>query len=182
VRHGKVHDLRDKVSRRRLAHQEPHLLKRVGSPREEDDEGNDNGANWVQVPDEPVTDNRHDETKNIDDNVVAVVDEEDVDRWEASVEKAVDHERSLGKNCDVVSNKFAPMNFTGLFVLATPTKTSGMTWSSFESCSPPPRVRPDSMMSWMATVVIKAQKRMMPIVSIRVLPYSMSAINSVRSR
>lgn len=72
--HGHVNQLRDKVSRRRLADEQPHLLKGVGHPGEEDEQRNADGANGIQVPHEAVSHDRHDQTEAIDHNVIAVVD------------------------------------------------------------------------------------------------------------
>ena len=70
--------------------------------------------------------------------------------------------------------------------MAVATKAMGMMWSSSDSVAPPAKARPDSILlrvsrlliyprqaltiSWIATVVIKQQNMMMPIVSMRVLP------------
>lgn len=45
-----------------------------------------------------VANDGHDKAKNIDNNVVAVIDEEDMDRWEASVKEAVHHHGAFHKN------------------------------------------------------------------------------------
>lgn len=102
VRDGHVHQLGDELLGRRLADQQPHLLKGVGDPREEDEQRNADGTDGVEVPDEAVADNGHDQTKDVDDNVVAVVDKEDVNRGIATQEEAVDHEGTLGADCNEI--------------------------------------------------------------------------------
>lgn len=68
--------------------------------------------------------------------------EEDVNRWVPAICKAVKHETSLRKN-------YIPVNTDPLValqdaLLATPTKTMGMIWSSLDSLGPAPRERADS--------------------------------------
>lgn len=74
VCHCHVDQLGQKVSWRRLADQEPYLLKGIGHPREQDEQSDADGANRVEVPHESVANNRHYQTEAIDGNVVAVVD------------------------------------------------------------------------------------------------------------
>lgn len=56
-----------------FAHQEPHLLKGVGHPREQDEQRDADGTYRIQVPHKSLTDNGHNQTENIHDDVVAVV-------------------------------------------------------------------------------------------------------------
>lgn len=99
VGHGHVDELGDELPGSRLAHQEPDLLERVGRPREQNEQRNAHGTDRVEVPDESVADDGHDQTEQVDHDVVAVVDEEDVDRRESSVEEAVEHQGALCENC-----------------------------------------------------------------------------------
>ena len=119
MRHGNIHELRHKLPWRRLAHEQPDLFKGVGGPRKENEQGDKDGTNGIQVPDETVAGDGHDETKDVDDNVVAMVNlealvretadfeisrstmetyEEDVDRGISPEEETVDHQRSLIKD------------------------------------------------------------------------------------
>lgn len=45
-----VDELRDELVRSRLAHKEPDVLKRIGSPGKQDQKTDENGTNGVQVP------------------------------------------------------------------------------------------------------------------------------------
>lgn len=96
--HGDVDELGDVLSRRGLADEQPDLLKGVGNPREEDQQRDEHGADGVQVPHEAISDDGHDQAKDIDGDVVSVIDEEDVDRWVLAVDEAVAHQASLGKD------------------------------------------------------------------------------------
>lgn len=44
-----IDELGDEFLRRRLAYKKPHVVESVRYPREENDEGNDDGADRVQV-------------------------------------------------------------------------------------------------------------------------------------
>ena len=93
--HAHVDELGNEFLGRRLADQKPDLLKGVGGPREQDQESNEDGTDGVQVPDELVAHDGHDQTKDVDDDVVAMVDEKDVDCREPAVKQAVDHQGAL---------------------------------------------------------------------------------------
>ena len=56
------------------------------------------------------------------------------------------------------------------YLLAIATNAMGIMCSSSDSLAPAPSALPDSMINWIATVVIKQQNIMIPIVSILVLP------------
>lgn len=97
--YGHVNELGDELLGSSLADQEPYLLEGVGYPREQDQQRNADGTDGIKIPHESVTDDGHDQAENVDDNVVAMVDEKDVDRGVLSQEEAVDHQRRLGENC-----------------------------------------------------------------------------------
>lgn len=79
VRHRHVNQLGDELSRRGFADQEPHLLESVGDPGEEDQQRDEYRSDRIEIPDEAVADDGHDQAEDVDDDVVAVVDEEDMD-------------------------------------------------------------------------------------------------------
>jgi hypothetical protein len=89
---GHVHKLGDKFLRGSLADQEPDLLEGVGDPREQDQQRNADGTDGVKVPHEAVTNDGHDQAENVHDDIVAVVDEEDVDGRVLPQKEAVDHQ------------------------------------------------------------------------------------------
>jgi hypothetical protein len=60
-------------------------------PRKEEKHSDADGANWVKKPVEVLTHDGHDEPKDTDDDVVAVVDVENVNGWRLLVEETVHH-------------------------------------------------------------------------------------------
>jgi hypothetical protein len=98
MRHGHIYQLGEKLSRRRLSHQQPHLLESVRDPREEDEQGDEDCSDGIEVPDEAIADDGHDQAEDVDGDVVAVVDEEDVDRGVFAVKEAVRHQAALGQD------------------------------------------------------------------------------------
>jgi len=99
VRQGDVDEAGNVSPRRAFASEQPNLLKRVGRPREQDEQGDADCSNWIQVPDEMVAHNGHDEPEDVDDNVVAMVHKEDFHGWESPVKVAIDHQGGLRENC-----------------------------------------------------------------------------------
>ena len=93
-----VHQLREVLLRRRLAHEEPDVLEGVGSPGEQDQDTNQDGTNWIKVPHDAASNNRHGQTKRIDDNVIAMVDEEDVDSGVTPIDEAVDAQGAFAED------------------------------------------------------------------------------------
>jgi hypothetical protein len=93
-----VHQLGEVLLRRRLAHEKPDVLEGVCSPRNQNQDTNQNGTNGVKVPHDTASNNRHSQTKRIDDNVIAVVDEEHVNRRITAKDEAVYAQRTLGEN------------------------------------------------------------------------------------
>jgi hypothetical protein len=73
VRHGHVNELGNKFSGRRLAHKQPYLLERIGHPGEKDEKGNEDSTKRIKEPDEFGTDDGHDKTKSVDDDIIAVI-------------------------------------------------------------------------------------------------------------
>lgn len=74
MRHGNIHQLRHKIPRRRLANEKPDLLKGVGDPGDEDDEGDADCADGVEVPGEAPGCYGHYETEEVYGDVVAMID------------------------------------------------------------------------------------------------------------
>lgn len=103
VCHAHVDELGNELLGRRLSHQKPHLLKGVGGPREQDEESNENGTNGVQIPDEFIADDSHDQAEDVDDDIVAVVHEKDVDRRKPAVKEAIHHQGALEEDWGPVS-------------------------------------------------------------------------------
>jgi hypothetical protein len=92
VGYDHVDELGDVFLWRRLADQEPHIFEGVRSPRYQDQETDENGTDGVDVPDDTSADNGHDKTENIDGNVIAVVDKEDMHGWISPVDEAINAE------------------------------------------------------------------------------------------
>lgn len=74
VGHAHVDELGHKLLRSRLAHKQPYLFERIGNPREEDQERDANSTDRIQVPNKSVTNNGHDQTEYVDNDIIAVVD------------------------------------------------------------------------------------------------------------
>jgi hypothetical protein len=74
--HHKVYQLGDVLLRGSLAHQKPDMLKRVGGPRNKNQETNQNGTDRVDIPHHTAPDNRHSKAESVDNNVVPVIDKE----------------------------------------------------------------------------------------------------------
>lgn len=71
--HGNIHQFVDEVSRSGFANQKPDLLEGIGGPGEENDESDTDGTDGIEIPNEPIASNGHDETKEIDGNIVSMV-------------------------------------------------------------------------------------------------------------
>lgn len=56
VCHGEIYELGDEVSRRRFAHEKPYLLERVGHPRKQDQERDDDSPQGIYKPGHTVSD------------------------------------------------------------------------------------------------------------------------------
>ena len=93
-----VHQLGEVFLGRRFAHEKPDVLEGVCGPREQNQDANQDGTNGVKVPHDAASNNRHSQTKRIDDNVIAVVNEEHVNRGVTAEDEAVYAKRTLGKN------------------------------------------------------------------------------------
>ena len=66
------------------------MLEGVGGPGAEDQETDEDGSNGVEVPYDTASDDGHGQTKSVDDDVVAVVNEEDVHCRVPTEEETVD--------------------------------------------------------------------------------------------
>lgn len=73
------------------------MIESVCGPREEDQHANEDGTNGIDIPDDTATDNGHGETKGVDDDIVAVIDEEDMDSRIASEDEAIDAQGTLAE-------------------------------------------------------------------------------------
>lgn len=89
VRDDEVDELGDELVGCRLAHKKPDVLERIGSPRAQDQETNEDGTKGVKVPYHAASDDGHGQTEGVDNDVVAVVNEEDVHRRVATEEETV---------------------------------------------------------------------------------------------
>lgn len=103
VRDDKVDELADKILGGRLSDKQPDVVESVCGPREEDQETDKDGTDRVDIPDDAATDNRHGETKGVDDDVVTVVDKKDMDGRVATIDETVDAEGAFAENSS--SNK-----------------------------------------------------------------------------
>lgn len=54
------------------------MLKGIGAPGEQDQETDENGTDGIDEPGHAATNNGHCQAKGIDNDIVAVIDEEDV--------------------------------------------------------------------------------------------------------
>lgn len=122
--HCHVDQLGDEIPWCRLANQKPDLIESIRNPRKQNEQCDANGADGIQIPHESVSDNRHDQAKAVDNNVIAVIDllrislfsrthphkwegwayEEDMHRGVLSVCEAVHHQGALGKYGDADDN------------------------------------------------------------------------------
>jgi hypothetical protein len=98
VRNNKIDELRDELLGRRLADQEPNMIKCVGCPGEQDQETDEDSSDGIGVPCNSATDDRHGQTECVDYNVISMVDEEDVDRRIPAEYEAVNAEGALGED------------------------------------------------------------------------------------
>ena len=85
-----VDQLADVVLGCGLANKQPDVIKGIGSPGNQDQKTDENSTDRVDIPDDAATDDRHGKTEGIDDNVIAMVDEEDVDSGVTPIDEAVD--------------------------------------------------------------------------------------------
>jgi hypothetical protein len=78
------------------------MVERIGSPRDKNQETDQDSTDRVDIPDDPATDDRHGKTEGVDDNIIAMVDEEDMNSRVASVDVAVDAQRPFAEDgcCD----------------------------------------------------------------------------------
>jgi hypothetical protein len=90
VRHDKIDQFGDELLRRRLANQKPDMVKCVRGPRDQDQDTNEDSTNGIRIPSYTGTNNRHGQAKSIDNNVIAMVDEEYMHRRIAAEDEAVD--------------------------------------------------------------------------------------------
>lgn len=140
-----VYQLRDEVLRRRLTNKQPHMVESVGGPGEENQETYQNGTDWVNVPSDPAADNGHGETECVDNDVIAMINEEDMDCGVSAVNVAKDAERTLAKDCRCPVRPRLSDVKSRSYLLANDTNAMGIMWSSSESFAPPPSARPDSI-------------------------------------
>lgn len=84
VRECDVDAFVEEFTRSRLPDEEPDIVKCGGGPREENEESDAGGSDRVEIPDESISDNGHDETENVHGQIVSMVDEEDMCCWVSS--------------------------------------------------------------------------------------------------
>lgn len=94
-----VDQLADEVLGCRLANKQPDVVKGIGRPRDKDQETNENGTDGIDIPDDAAADNRHGKTECIDDNVVAVINEEDMHCGVPAEDETIDTERTFAEDC-----------------------------------------------------------------------------------
>lgn len=196
MRHGHVDDLGEELLGGRLADEQPDLLEGVAHPRDQDEETDADGTDRIRKPGRGVAgaNHGHDQTEDVNDNVVAVVDledsalgqsrtvggatrgathKEDVNRRVFPVGETVEHQRALGEDSHGDEDDRDDVQLRGVRAV-TPSQrpcrldlcvspVSGETQNGLSGCKP--------TISSMATVVISAQNRMMPMVSILVRPW-----------
>lgn len=185
--HAHVDELGNELLGRRLSDQKPHLLKGVGGPGEQDEKGNEDGTDGVQIPHKFVANDGHDQAEDVDDDVVSVINKKDADRWEPAVKEAIHHQAALEEDCNPVSpaRKTAGGN-QGLTSNAHKHQRDDLEFLrvSWPAAQVPARLNLEGSSalprhvscgdgltkSWTATVVIKAQNKMMPSVSILFRP------------
>lgn len=75
------------------------MLKSVGTPRTQDQETDKDGSDWIDKPSNAASNNGHSQTKGVDNDVIAMIDEEDVHCRVAAKNEAVDAQTTLGEDC-----------------------------------------------------------------------------------
>ena len=73
----------------RLANKKPNMVEGVRSPRDKNQETNEDSTNRIDIPDNSASNNGHGQTEGVDDNVVTMVDEEDMNRRVAAEDEAI---------------------------------------------------------------------------------------------
>lgn len=81
------------------------MLIGIGCPREQDQERDKDGSNWIEIPNKSLSNYRHYQAEDVEYDVVSVVDVKYVDCWESSIEDAVHHHTAFSKDCDRVSQQ-----------------------------------------------------------------------------
>jgi len=76
VRDYQVGEFGEKFLWCRLANEKPDMVERVRRPRYENQETDEDGTDGIDIPDDAATDDGHGQTKGVDDDVIAVVNEE----------------------------------------------------------------------------------------------------------
>ena len=74
----KVNNLGDEFLGCGLSYQKPYVLESIGSPRAQDQETDEDGTDGIDEPGDAASDNGHGQTEGVDHDIIAVVDEEDV--------------------------------------------------------------------------------------------------------
>jgi hypothetical protein len=74
------------------------MIECIRSPRHKDQETDKDGTNRIDIPNDATSNNGHGKTKGVYDNVVAVVDEKDVNRRVAAVDEAVGTQRTFSED------------------------------------------------------------------------------------
>lgn len=96
-----ISELIEELLRRRLSNKEEDVLKRGGRPRKEDEESNEDGTDRVEIPNgELAREDCHEQTKDVDGNIVAVIDVEDVRSGVAAEGEAVEEENEFTADGD----------------------------------------------------------------------------------
>lgn len=99
MRYDEVRELGQELLGCRLAYEKPDMVECVCSPRHQNQKADEDGANWVNIPYDTTSNDGHSKPKGIDDDIIAVVNEEDVNRRIATKDEAICAKRTFGKNC-----------------------------------------------------------------------------------
>lgn len=70
---GHVNDFGDEFSRSAFTDQEPNMLKGSGYPWEHNEQTDANGTKWIQPPNKFGTNDGHDQTEHIHDNIITMI-------------------------------------------------------------------------------------------------------------
>jgi hypothetical protein len=185
VSNDKVNELRDELLGCGLANQEPDMVECVRRPWNQYQDSDEDGTDGVSIPSYTTTNNRHGQAKGVDDNVIAMVNEEDVHGRITTEDEAVDAQRTLredyerlaywSKRCGISEGLTGNADeddwddVKALGVLSSGSKCP--TRFDLDHVSKEAMIWVVGLtMSWIATVVIKQQNMIIPIVSIRVRP------------
>lgn len=111
MRHSHINKLIQELIWCRLSNQQPHMLKCCGSPGEQNQTSDGNCASGIEEPHIGVlcSDDRHNQTKGIDDDIVSMIQRKDSSCRVATQQKAVYKEYTFGEDGDTDADQWYDM-------------------------------------------------------------------------